>query len=65
MKSPGLKQPSLISVAGSEKAAMITDKIDIEKIHNFVQKIRTTCKLDKPFDLVLTLIDNVKMFTGC
>ena len=65
IKSPGLKQPSLFSVAGSEKAAMVNDKIDNEKIQNFLQKIKNTCKLDKPFDLVLTLIDNMKMFIGC
>ena len=53
----------MFSVAQSDKSA-VYDKIDTEKVQNFCSKIKNTCKLEKPFDLILTLIDNIKQFIG-
>jgi len=37
-------------------------KVDIEKMIVFFNKIKNTCRLEKAFDLLLSFIDNVKMY---
>ena len=41
---------------------LFDSKVDLEKMIIFFNKIKNACKMEKPLDLLLSFIDNVKMF---